>query len=81
LTEGEAYALLNEVFREVFMRDDIRLSAALTANDVEGWDSFKQIEIIAAVQEQCRIKFSSREFDQMTCVGNLAALIAAKTGA
>ncbi len=47
-TEAEIYRDLSEIFADVFMRDDIVLSAPLTAKDVKGWDSFKQIEIIMA---------------------------------
>jgi acyl carrier protein len=81
MTEPESYVFLTDVFHDVFMRDDITLSPTLGADDVEGWDSFKQIEIIVAVQERCGIKFRSRELDGLTCVGDLAALIVAKTSA
>ena len=36
---------LTEILRDVFMRDDLVVSPATTADDVPGWDSFKQIEI------------------------------------
>jgi acyl carrier protein len=44
-TEADIYTALEAIFADVFMRDDIRLSAATTAKDVAGWDSFKQVEI------------------------------------
>jgi acyl carrier protein len=44
---AEIYEGLNEIFRDVFMRD-IALRADLSARDVEDWDSYKQIEIIIA---------------------------------
>ena len=54
------------------MRDDIVLSADLTAKQLQGWDSFKQIEIIMASEERWRIKFNTRELDSLRCVGDLA---------
>jgi acyl carrier protein len=51
-TELEVYRDLTEIFADVFVRDDIVLSPALTAKDVRGWDSFKQIEIIMACEEK-----------------------------
>jgi hypothetical protein len=33
------------------------------AKDVEGWDSFKQVEIIVATQEAFGVKLTSREID------------------
>lgn len=60
------------------MRDDIVLSPALTADDVEGWDSMKQVDIIIAVEERFDIKFTTKELDRLDCVGDLAVLIVAK---
>jgi acyl carrier protein len=79
-TEAEIYNNLNEIFTDVFMRDDIKLSAELTAKDVKGWDSFKQIEIIMASEEKWGIKFNTRELDALRCVGDLAKMVATKVG-
>jgi acyl carrier protein len=74
----EVYRDLAEIFADVFMRDDIELSPALTAKDVKGWDSFKQIEIIMASEEKWGIKFNTRELDALHNVGDLAKMIEAK---
>ena len=60
------------------MRDDMALTPALTAKDVQGWDSFKQIEIIMASEEKFGMKFTTRELDSLQNVGDLARVIAAK---
>ena len=73
------YAALTEIFNDVFMRDDMQLTPVLTARDVPGWDSFKQIEIMVSVEERFGIKLNTREIDGMKCVGDLAAAIAAKS--
>ena len=78
MTDAEAYPFLTEIFHDVFMRDDIVLTPATSAPDIETWDSFKQIEIIVAVQEALGIKFTTSELDRMGCVGDLAGFIAAK---
>jgi acyl carrier protein len=80
MTEAEIYAALSEIFADVFMRDDIVLSAALTAKDVQGWDSFKQIEIIIATEQRFAIKASTRELDRLQSVGDLVQLIHSKAG-
>ena len=79
-TEEIVYTELTEVFHDVFMRDDIVLSPGLTAKQVQGWDSFKQIEIIMASEEKWKIKFNTRELDSLLSVGDLAKMIVAKTG-
>jgi acyl carrier protein len=79
-TEGDIYAALTTIFHDVFLRDDLTLTAETNAKDVVGWDSFKQIEIIMASEEQWKIRFSTRELDALRSVGDLVRTIAAKTG-
>ena len=78
MSEAEIYATLEDIFHDVFMQDQIKLSPQMTAKDVAGWDSFKQIEIIIAVEGQYHIKFSTRELDSLFSVGDLVRVIAGK---
>ncbi len=78
-TEAEIDRALTEIFRDLFMREDIVLSPDLTAKQLPGWDSFKQIEIIMASEERWGIKFTIRELDSLRCVGDLARMVASKT--
>jgi acyl carrier protein len=79
-TEAQIYPALTTIFHDVFLRDDLALTPELTARDVQGWDSFKQIEIIMASEEQWKIRFSTRELDGLRSVGDLVKTIARKTG-
>jgi len=56
------------------------LTPQLSASDVAGWDSFKQIEIMVSVEERFGIKLNTREIDGLRNVGDLAEVIAKKTG-
>jgi acyl carrier protein len=78
-TEPEIYDALTEIFHDVFTRDDLVLKAELSAKDVKGWDSFKQIEIIMATEERFGMKFTTRELDSLLNVGDLVRVVAAKT--
>ena len=78
MPEAEIYAALEDIFHDVFLRDDIKLTPGMTAKDVAGWDSFKQIEIILAVESQYHIKFNTRELDSLLSVGDLVRAIAGK---
>ncbi len=77
-TEAEITTALTEIFRDVFSRDDMELTPLLCAHDVEGWDSFKQIEIIIATEERFRIKMTTRELDSLRNVGDLVRVVAAR---
>jgi acyl carrier protein len=72
------YAALTEIFNDVFMRTDMVLTPALSARDVQGWDSFKQIEIMVSTEERFGIKLNTREIDSLKCVGDLADVVAKK---
>lgn len=78
LSEAEIYSGLTEIFNDVFMRDDMELKPELTAKDVKGWDSFKQIEIIMAAEERFGVKFSTRELDGLQNVGDLVRVLTGK---
>ena len=80
MQEADVYVQLTEIFREVFMKDDLELKPELTAKDVPGWDSFKQIEIILGVEEKYGVKFHTRDLDALQNVGDLARTVLAKTG-
>jgi acyl carrier protein len=69
---------LNEIMRDVFMRDDITVTPETTAKDVAGWDSFKQIEIVMAVEEHYGVKLHTRDLDQLASVGDLVRTVSAK---
>lgn len=80
MTEAEVYEALTGIFRSVFGRADMVVSPALSARDVPGWDSFKQIEVMMAVEERFAIELSTRDIDTLRNVGDLAAIVLAKQG-
>lgn len=78
MTEAEVYEVLTQIVRDTFMRDDIELTPDLAAKDVDGWDSFKQIEIILAAEERFLVKIPTREVDALQNVGDLVRAIATR---
>lgn len=75
MDQAKIYERLTQIFHDVFMRDDIVLRPELSATDIEGWDSFKMIEIILSTEEQFGCKIRSRELDELQNVGDLVRLI------
>jgi acyl carrier protein len=80
MTESMIYKLLNEMFSEIFVRDDIVLTPETKASDIYGWDSFKQIEIVMAVEDRFGVRLRTREIDNLRNVGDLVAAIVRKIG-
>jgi acyl carrier protein len=81
LTREEIYDGLTEIFRSLFDDNDITLSDKTTAADIEGWDSFNNLNIVAAAEERFAVKISTREIESLASVGDLVALIERKSKA
>jgi acyl carrier protein len=79
MDDAGIYEQVTEILSEVFMRDDLAVTPELSAQDVPGWDSFKQIEIIIATEERFGFKFHTRELDSLRNVGDLVRVVASKT--
>lgn len=75
----QVYQQLEGIFREVFFVDDLKLKPETTAKDVAGWDSYKQVEILFAVEEKFGLRFNSSEIESLANVGDLAKLIEKKS--
>ncbi|HEY0339913.1 MAG TPA: acyl carrier protein [Steroidobacteraceae bacterium] len=75
MQDAQIYARLETVFHDVFDDDDIKLTPALTAEDVDGWDSLTHIRLMLSVEKAFKIKFSTSELGSLRNVGDLVGLI------
>lgn len=75
---SEIYALLGEVFRDVFGADAPEPRPEFTAEDVDGWDSLNHVRLIIAVERAFAVRFSTREISGLKNVGDLVAVIEKK---
>jgi acyl carrier protein len=75
MDEADVYSYLRELFAKLFGRDDIVLKPELTARDVVGWDSLRQVEITLALQEKYGIRLRARDTNQAANLGELVALV------
>jgi acyl carrier protein len=66
---------LTKVFRQVFGDESIELRPEMTADDVEGWDSFSHINLIIAVELEFGIEFKQNEVLNFENVGALLTSI------
>ena len=75
MTRQEIFDKLNEVFSDVF-DEDITVTEATTAADIEEWDSLTHITLISEVEDAFDIKFSMKDVLVMKNVGEMADIIA-----
>jgi len=73
---------LFEIVRQtLFVSDeDVALSDATVAGDVPGWDSLRNIMIIAGVESRFGIRLSAAEIEDLRSLGDLLKLIQQKSG-
>ena len=64
---------------DVLALDDVALTTAMTAADVEGWDSLANVQIIVAIERAFKIRFRSGEIAAIRNVGELVSRIAELT--
>ncbi len=81
MTREAVFEKLNTIFRDNFDDDEICLTDAMSAEDIEDWDSLEQINLVVAIQDAFGIKFNIEEVNAMKNVGEMADAILAKTGA
>lgn len=75
----EVYDGLTAIFRELFDDETITLSDKTTAADIEGWDSFNNLNLIAAAEQLFGVKITNREIESLASVGDLVAIIVRKS--
>ena len=78
MTSSEVYERLSTVLQDVFDDEDLIATSNLTAADVEGWDSLKQIRLILSVEIEFHISFAASEVGNLKNIGELARLVEAK---
>jgi len=74
MTREEIFEGLNEVFSDVF-DEEITVTDATTAEDIEDWDSLEHINLIVAVETKFGIKFNIGEVNKMKNVGEMVDII------
>jgi acyl carrier protein len=78
MTREEVLSHITEVFKEVLDHEDIQLSEATTASDVEDWDSLNHIQLVVAVEKKFKVRFTSKEIQSWGNVGEMMTCILSK---
>ncbi len=78
MTREQVFKDLTEIFWDVFDDEDIVLTDATTADDIEDWDSLEQINLVVACEKKFNIKFDMKEIQNLKNVGEMVDTILAK---
>lgn len=80
MNRDEILAKLNDIFKELFEDDDIVVTDATTANDIEEWDSLMHLQLITMVEQTFNIRFSLGEINGFANVGAMCDCILTHIG-
>ena len=72
---------LEAIFRDTLDNDDISLTEATTAKDVDDWDSLNHVQLVYAIEQRFRIEFNAIEVQTWKNVGQMIESIQMKLGA
>lgn len=66
---------LTLIFRGIFKQNNLELTDAMTANDVDGWDSLTHMLLISEVEDVFNLKFKLKDLNKMKNVGDMITII------
>ena len=75
MERNEILAKINEIAKDVFDNDEVELTEATTAADVEEWDSLSHLSLISDVEDEFGITFTLAEVSGSKNVGELVDAI------
>lgn len=67
----EIFEKVNEICREVFEDEELVVTDATTADDVDTWDSLTHLSLICEIEKAYQIKFTMGEIQGFKNVGEL----------
>ncbi len=80
MERNEILAKINEIAKDVFDNDEVELTEATTANDVEEWDSLSHLSLIGDTEDEFGITFTLAEVSGSKNVGELIDAIVKHMG-
>jgi acyl carrier protein len=81
MSTSAIYQTLTGLFQDVFEDDALTLCPDLTADEVDGWDSLSHIQMLLAVEQAFKVRFSAAQVASLTRLGDLVDLIQTKQAA
>jgi acyl carrier protein len=73
--ERDVFERTERTFRIVFDDFKMKIHGNMTIQDVEGWDSLVQTQLVRSIEKEFNLRFSLEELKSLQTVGQLLTLI------
>lgn len=80
MTREDVMEKVTEIFRDVFDDEDLVITDATNADDIEDWDSLEHISLIVAMEKEFNTKFDIKMVNKLENVGGMIDLILEQIG-
>lgn len=70
---------LQTIFRDVFDDDAIALTRETTPDDIAGWDSMSQVDLVVTIEEEFDVFFTAEQAGGFDTVGELLDILSASS--
>jgi len=80
MQEQEILKEIEGLVGSVLKRDNITLSPATVAADVDGWDSLTHMMIIDSIEKKFGVKFKLKEVMKFNNLGDIITCVQSKVG-
>ena len=74
----EIFTAVQNIFRDVFDDEELVITDATNAEEIEDWDSLEHITLIVAMEKEFGMKFDIKEVNKLENVGGMINLIQRK---
>ncbi|HNY19471.1 MAG TPA: acyl carrier protein [Flexilinea sp.] len=69
---------IQSIMRDIFDDETLEIDESTSAEDIAEWDSFSNIQLIAAAEQHFAVKFTTQEAIHIRTVGDILNLIKQK---
>ncbi len=62
---------VTDIVRDLMENDDLRLDTEMSARDLPGWDSFTQVNFVAALEDRFGVQLALHDVERWRSLGDV----------